>query len=238
MQRIGAIITILVTVLTLALAWWKEAQTQQSQLKEQLKAAEAALANPDENTRIYSGIRPLEHIAKDSPDYHWTVMQILTRFVRDHARLSFKEPASPTADVANILRVLRERDPSHETADQRLDLQVTNLPYTDLHGAVLQRANLRLVNFGIANLQGVNLSGADLSGTNFFGAALQDAKLRGAKLGMADFLNSKTAPNFTSAHLDRADLRGVDLSQVIGLTRDQMKSAKIDATTILPPYLH
>jgi hypothetical protein len=169
MQRIGAIITILVAVLTLALAWWKGVlQAQQLRLTEQLTAAEAALASPDENTRIYSGIRPLEHIVQRSPDPHWTVMQILTRFVRDHVRLSFKEPAPPTADVADILRVLRERNPSRKTADQRLDLQVTNLPYTDLHGAVLRGANLRLVNFGIANLQRVDLSDADLSGTNFW----------------------------------------------------------------------
>ncbi len=43
--------------------------------------------------------------------------------------------------------------------------------------------------------------------------------------------------NFTRANLAGADLRGVDLSKVVGLEADQIMHAIIDETTQLPEHL-
>ena len=50
-------------------------------------------------------------------------------------------------------------------------------------------------------------------------------------------MSDETATNVTGTCFDGADLRGVDLSQVIGLTVDQVSRAITDASTKLPEYL-
>ena len=53
-----------------------------------------------------------------------------------------------------------------------------------------------------------------------------------------DDLPKDTATDITGACLDGADLRGVDLSEVIGLTMDQVRNAIVDEHTRLPDYLN
>ena len=43
--------------------------------------------------------------------------------------------------------------------------------------------------------------------------------------------------NLAGAILDGADFRGVDLSQVSGLTHEQLQRAIVDEHTVLPPRL-
>ena len=46
-----------------------------------------------------------------------------------------------------------------------------------------------------------------------------------------------TATNVSDACFEGADLRGVDLREVVGLTIDQVRGAIVDETTQLPDYL-
>ncbi len=46
-----------------------------------------------------------------------------------------------------------------------------------------------------------------------------------------------TATDVTGACFEGADLRGVDLRQVVGLTIDQIRGAIVDQTTLLPEHL-
>jgi uncharacterized protein YjbI with pentapeptide repeats len=78
----------------------------------------------------------------------------------------------------------------------------------DLSGAKVRRTNLSR-----ANLTGANLSHADLTGANLRGANLAGAILTGTIL------------------------RGADLSDVKNLTKEQIASAVVDDTTILPSNL-
>jgi len=48
---------------------------------------------------------------------------------------------------------------------------------------------------------------------------------------------SETATDVSGTCFDGADLRGVDLSQVIGLTGDQISRAIVDETTPPPAYI-
>ena len=78
----------------------------------------------------------------------------------------------------------------------------------DLSGAKVRRTNLSRANLTRANLSHADLTGADLRGANLAGAILTGTILRGA-----------------------------DLRDVINLTKEQLASAVIDHTTILPSDL-
>jgi len=46
-----------------------------------------------------------------------------------------------------------------------------------------------------------------------------------------------SATDVTGACFEGADLRGVDLREVVGLTMDQIRGAIVDETTLIPEYL-
>ena len=72
------------------------------------------------------------------------------------------------------------------------------------------------------------MAGADLTGARLERANLEDACLQTANLNRA-FLND--------TNLNRTDLRGANLRYVAGLTREQVKLARIDKNTLMPDYL-
>jgi hypothetical protein len=57
-------------------------------------------------------IYALERIARDSEQDHWSIMEILTAYVREHIRISTEQPSKeatprkPAADIQAILTVL------------------------------------------------------------------------------------------------------------------------------------
>jgi hypothetical protein len=81
-------------------------------------------------------------------------------------------------------------------------------PKLDIHGAFVRRANLSR-----ASLRSANLSAADATGASFRGA------------------------DFAGANLHGTILRGADLRDARNLTVEQLASAVIDESTILPDYI-
>jgi hypothetical protein len=217
--------------------------TQQGQITErftraieQLGKSEEGTAPPkngapgalDKNLAIrLGGIYALERISKDSPsDYYHAVMEVLTAFVRQHALWTTDAPKDATvkADIQAILTVLARRERSYGQGEsQRLDLSATDLRGAVLVNANLIGANLRLTHFEDANLNGAHLNRAQLSGTQFNnnsilkGAILRDCDLRGANLKGADV---------TGADFNGSDLTGADLREAVGLTVEQINSAR------------
>ncbi len=102
-------------------------------------------------------------------------------------------------------------------------LEGADLSYHKLMKAQLQGANLSGADLSYAYLMQADLTGADLSGVDFNSAVLSEATLNGANLEDADF---------TEAYLC-----GVDLSQTLNLTCDQLELAYLDRNTRLPDYL-
>lgn len=202
------------------------------------KAGASAPAPPPANKNLairLGGIYALERISKDAEkDYHPLVMEVLTAYVRQHA--SWVEGTQAVAvkpDIQAILTVLGRRKPSYGQGEsQRLDLSAT-----DLRGAVLNEANLigmilnfahmeeahlNLAHLDNAHLRDARLAGAFLNGAFLRGADMRGATLRGAHVNGADFSG--------------ADLSGVDLRGAVGLTQQQLDSAKSrdDLLTDLP----
>ncbi len=124
---------------------------------------------------------------------------------------------SPEEQTA-FLKAHKKSLESDGKAGKRADLTGANLlkawlPEANLQGSSLQRANLHEANLQGANLQGANLQGANLREANLRRADLWGADLRGAKL------------------------RGAKLTEVVGLTQEQIKSAITDEKTKLPEGL-
>lgn len=133
----------------------------------------------------------------------------------------YKGVSVAAAELAAILKahaVWVQDEPRREDDERR----------ANLCGADLTRAD-----FSNADLRGIRLVQAFLGGANFKGADLRNADLRAAFLGRADLQRA----NLTGTLLNNADLRGANLEGIVGLTPDQISSARIDTDTHLPAGL-
>lgn len=162
------------------------------------------------------GIQALEEIAKDSPRYHWKIMELLATFVRNAPRRQ-REEGIPD-DIQEALTVIGRRDIEKDPENQKLDLSNSDIAGADLREAKLQGTNLYQANLQGAYMTKAQLQGADLGKANLQQANIIEANLQGAILTEADlkgaFLNKTNiqqtdllAANLEGAHLSSADLR-------------------------------
>jgi Pentapeptide repeats (8 copies) len=166
------------------------------------------------------GIYALEQIANDSSKYHWTIVEILSAFVREKC---------PIQNLATDSEVQTDPDNKALTASiekVQADIQaaVTVMGKKKLEqdpdgkGIDLRRVNLSQVELQKAKLSGANLIGADLSGADLIRANLIRANLMGV-------------------NLMGVNLMGVDLRKCKNLTRDQIDLAYTNEKTQWPDYL-
>jgi uncharacterized protein YjbI with pentapeptide repeats len=176
------------------------------------------LGNEKIETR-FAAIYALERMARDYPQNHWTIMEILTAFIRENASTHHQNESNITeklpTDIQTALTVIGRRNSQHDLANQKLDLR--NI---DISGADLMEANLSGVIFIGANLQWVNLIGANLSEAN-----LTEANLCGAVLYEAN-LQKAILPE---VNLQEAVLRKVNLSKAVLYEADLQGAILYDA---------
>jgi len=201
--------------------------SQEGQITERFTRAIEQLGSDKLWIRL-GGIYALERIARDSDEKdHWTVMEVLTAYVRDYKRDEASQ--SVPIDVQAILTVLGRRTRAYkEGEEQPLDLSGGDLRLADLTEAPLQGANLRDARLEGAFLRFSHLEKANLGKAHLEGADLMFVHLEGV--------------SFREAHLEEAvlvgaHLEGADLQYAIGLTKEQIESAIIDENTKLPDYL-
>ncbi|NCR83040.1 MAG: pentapeptide repeat-containing protein [Microcystis aeruginosa K13-05] len=212
--------------------------TQQRLITERFSKAVEQIGSGKEEV-VIGGIYSLERIAKDSREDQWTIMEVLTSYIRKNSPIPSNiqqlEPAarekaleklpSVSIPVQAALTVIGRRkvenvqagDNLAETTDPN-KIKILDLSRTNLRGANLNRANLNRANLDGANLNGAKLwvaylNGANLNGANLNGAKLWVAYLNGANLNGA-YLNGA---NLNGAKLNRADLNraylnGADLN--------------------------
>jgi hypothetical protein len=114
---------------------------------EQLGALTAAV-KPNVEVRL-GAIYALERIAQDSPRDHWTIMEVLTAYVRQNApkpewaptktENSIANTEEPATEIQAILTVLgrRRRDRGREHEGLQLDLRSIDLRRANFDGAHL-----------------------------------------------------------------------------------------------------
>jgi uncharacterized protein YjbI with pentapeptide repeats len=199
--------------------------SQDRLISERLMAAIAQLGHDKIETRT-SSIYVLERIAQDFPQEHWTIMEILTAFVRENAylrdadnrdedspaylsqyknnerRIQPEESPKIRRDIQAALTVIGRRNSQQDDESKKLDLRYTDLRRADLLGTDLQRADLRGSDLRGADLRSCHLSEANLENIKLAGCVLYEANLSKANLQGA---------NLQGANLNRADLYGANL---------------------------
>jgi len=155
------------------------------------------------------GIYALERIARDSERDHWTVMEILTAYIRERVPFNLEADQLRTdqiekkeiinehlklkplsIDIQAALTVLGRRkwiskEPGFILLD-RVNIRRAYLVKANLDNAILLKSNLKG-----AYLQEANLKGADLFDTNLEGANLLNTNLNGAILWAANLQGSR-----------------------------------------------
>jgi len=185
------------------------------------------------------GIYALERISRTSSEDYWTIMEILTAYVRENApwpprvrtepqNYNNRQQSQPTVkqtlgkekqelkqtkpstDIQAILNILRRRQYGYKNGeDKRLDLS-----NTDLRGADLRDAPLRGIILSKANLQGkdTDLTKADLREAELKEVILSNASLRDADLRDADFFYADLQEAMLhGAKFEGANFGGADL---------------------------
>jgi uncharacterized protein YjbI with pentapeptide repeats len=180
-----------------------------------------------------SGIQALGEIAKDSPRYHWQIMEVLAAFVRTNAprKEEGEEERSPkiSDDIQAALTVIGrsdpEKDPPKKTDSSKKRLNLSNIDIrgailneANLHRVILTKANLQDVNFDRAYLQEAILKETNLKKASFYNTKLQETDLRKANLQEVCFLGADlqgaflSATNMQGVNLQGATLKGASLS--------------------------
>ncbi|REJ58357.1 MAG: pentapeptide repeat-containing protein [Microcystis wesenbergii TW10] len=202
--------------------------TQQRLITERFSKAVEQIGSGKEEV-VIGGIYSLERIAKDSPKDQWTIMEVLTSYIRKNSPIpSNKRQLKPEGEerektpeklpsvsipVQAALTVIgrRKGDNLAETTDSN-KIKILDLSRTNLRGANLNRANLNGANLILANLNGAFLEEANLDGANLDGANLNRANLDGAKLIGANLMGAKlNGANLNGANLIGANLIGAKL---------------------------
>lgn len=220
----------LVIFTSVVIAWRTLKANRETQIAERYTTAMDQLGSEHIETRL-GAIYSLGRIAEDSPRDYWTIMQILTAYVRVNAphpsyeTLPLAQTARTHSGVQAILNVLKQRSHYYNNGEgEGLDLSRTDLAYAHLEDAHLECADFRSCSLEHAHFQGAflqraRLEEADLTQAGFSDADLTDADLGGATLNGA---------HFERAILKGADLRKARLVDVAGLTAEQLEQARFN----------
>jgi Pentapeptide repeats (8 copies) len=208
---------------------------RQGQITERFTRAIDQLGQQALDVRV-GAIYALERIARDSKEDHGPIMEILTTFVREHARAAPTTPAAPgtarsadslesnrtpdtscakplrpglQADLQAALTVLGRRNPHYDKPGAHLDLEKVYIPGANLADLNLAHADLQEAILPAADLSQANMTGALLRGADLADAVLFEADLTGAEL----FVAHLTAANLSAARLTDAVLVGVNMTR-------------------------
>lgn len=203
---------------------------EQGQVTERFTRAIDQLGNRDNRDVWLGGLYGLERIAKDSKSDHWTVVEVLTAYLRENAAWDDDADTDPPMiagvpmqrdvvrpDVQAVFTVLGRRT-WRESEPERLDLRRTDLGaiefrHAHLEGAILTSANLREVALPEVELSTALLSGARLERAELLGAQLDRAELAGAYFDQADLSGANLrGADCRTTHFEGAKLAGADLT--------------------------
>ena len=213
-----------VGLIVIWITWRRLQVAQEGQVTERFSRAIEHLGNDSLDVRL-GGIYALERIARDSGRDHGPIMEILTAYVREHARrdpsTEDQRPADDESrlatDIQAALTVIGRRKVGYDPPGQRLDLRETDLRRADLDKANLQEVILAKAYLPKAHLREAALQDADLGGATLSEAILDEANLLRSVLVRA---------NLQEAILDNANLQQANLTRA-NLQRAHLVEAKL-----------
>ncbi len=185
---------------------------QEKLVAERLNNAVVQLGADNVVTRT-GAVYILERVAQDSELESWTVMEILTAFVREQAAINSHRYFSPEfpklpIDIQAALKVIGRRNVELDSPREKLDLRDI-----DIRKADLRQANFQGVDFRSSNLSGADMADsvlveADMENSLFSGTNLERANLESANFHRANLC----VANLNRALAKEANLRQANLS--------------------------
>ncbi|WP_168652641.1 MULTISPECIES: pentapeptide repeat-containing protein [unclassified Dolichospermum] len=217
---------------------------EDKQITERFSKAIEQLGSDKIEVRL-GAIYTLERIAKDSEKDHWTIMEVLTAFVRQNAPIKQEEKSQDKKLlIAELLSVQKTKD-IQKLPKLQLDIQesltvIGRREHKDLEeGKELNLSNINIsqANLNKAYLSGVNLSGVNLSGANLSEANLFGANLFGADLSRANLMEANLMrANFMKANLMKTNLMGANLMEA-NLMEANLMEANLMETNLMETNL-
>ncbi|MZE76730.1 pentapeptide repeat-containing protein [Streptomyces xinghaiensis] len=214
LAALGTLAVIVFTWLSIQQVDNEHALTREGQVTDRYNAAVGNIGEDSLEVRL-GGIYALQRIMEDSARDQPSVINVLSTYIRNHAKKpkpGTNTPENPTSDIQAALTALGSRNPSHDST-AHIDLDGADLDDTDVNGTDLRGPDLGGVSLRGADLDGAALDDADLDGADLRDADLDNAALRFAALRFADLHGADLrGADLHGADLRGAHLRGADLS--------------------------
>lgn len=245
----------LILLATLIPAYYTFVLNQEGQITDRFNKAVTNIGSNEITVRL-GGLYALERIDKDSEKDHWTIVEIISSFVRERSNLETEKAKSIPPEINSQNSLTKPTNAKLVESDQvattiknsskiATDVQTAltilgRLPKVkggmmdriDLTGAYLPQAKFIDLDFSYAFFINATLTSADFSLTNLTQANFIEADLKNADFGAAK-LNQAT---FRQANLAGANFRGADLSGV-DFYEANLKGSSLDARKITAEQL-
>lgn len=221
----------------------KDEELAQSRLMtERFSKAVEQLGSDKIEVRL-GGIYALERIAQDSDRDHWTIMEVLTAFIRE------KSPKVKVSQERTQLKALElekqlgiKFDPMHPLRDElysQAKRELYDKPIAiDIQAALTvigrRKEKQRLLEEGkYLDLSNTNLREANLESAYLVGASFRDADLRDANFFEADLSDADLSKaNLSGANLLCTDLSHADLSSTSFLIDDNLSGTSFSCVNL------
>ncbi|GAA6621691.1 pentapeptide repeat-containing protein [Scytonema sp. NUACC26] len=206
--------------------------TQEKLIAEKFMTAITQLGHESVATRT-GAIYTLEKVARDCPKEYWTIMEILTAFVRENSVEEqqgeiFDKRLNIRTDIQAALTVIGRREAERDLPNQKIDLRNADIKRADLHKANLQQADLRGADLSEADLRGADLSEANLENAKLCESVLYEANLQSTNLEEA---------NLSGANLNRAWVCGANL-RAANLSGTSLRGANLQGANLYKANLY
>lgn len=229
-------------------AWRNLVVSEKKQIVESFAEAVAQLGSDKLQARV-GGIFVLEQIAQSSPEYHWTVIEVLTSYIRDRSlekNSTFKpdyEAAENHSDQNNKQKKLqekileRQKEMTEEDAiSVTIDVQIALTVICRRNSK--QDPQDRVIDLSFCDIRGANIKNANLGHANLKGAKISRVNLKNANLGHADLRGAKiSGAELENANLSSAKLQGTDLRKALlngtNLSKCSLDNADLEAASLV-----
>jgi uncharacterized protein YjbI with pentapeptide repeats len=179
--------------------------SRRGQLTDRFSKATTQLASGQITERL-GGIYALEHLMRESPHDHDTIVEMLAAFVRESSPVVLPSPRNGVDDRVKVAVDAGAAAAVLGRRPRRAESYAIDLSYVFLRGANLSNASLANVDLKGSDLSDARLDQALLTGADLRLASLTRADLYRANLRGADLRKA----NFVEARLDWANLQVVD----------------------------
>jgi uncharacterized protein YjbI with pentapeptide repeats len=221
---------------------WRNLQTAEDKEVNDRFSKAVELLGDDRLEVQLGGIYLLERIAKDSARDHWTVMEVLTSYMREKSPVTERSETLKT-DIQAALTVIGRRNVNNDSRTKHLSLHDVSLRGADLSEANFDRADFSGSDLSDANLEratliGANIGQAQLTEASLVGAILNETELTGAVLQGADLTQASLIAavllqaNLREASFDRASLGKANLIEA-QLQQASFVGANLGAATLI-----